>query len=203
MWKVGDSEVIVAMVALIQGIDFVSVGVIIFHKGAFGMISYYQGAGRGGRSGLPCDIYMVWDQRDLGRLKASDADNDMDAVEEWGMFLKRPGCCMAAITSCFNKEVVSCVDIDGQQKCDHCEPGWGDRDILALMAMPQTSRLATVWSGSGSTLHIPNLNLDIKVQSSHTLNMDLNLRFRSNRFGPGPNHVRVPKSHIFTLYTQS
>jgi hypothetical protein len=136
-WKAGHSEVIVATAALIQGIDFASVKVVIFHKGAFGMISYYQGAGRGGRSGLPCDVYTVWDRRDPGRLKASDAE-DLDAMEEWGMFLKKPGCRMAAITGCFDRKAASCADIDGQRKCDLCEPN-GERGILALTGTPQTS----------------------------------------------------------------
>jgi len=51
-----DTKTMVATTALIQGIDVAHIRFVIFHEMTFGLVTYYQGAGRGGRSGSRCDV---------------------------------------------------------------------------------------------------------------------------------------------------
>lgn len=79
-WVIGQYTIMVATPALIQGIDFPDVRYIIFQGGAYGLISYYQGAGRGGRSGSRCDVFTVRDKHH--KLKAKEGAEDVEASVE-------------------------------------------------------------------------------------------------------------------------
>jgi hypothetical protein len=128
-WVGGQSKVIVATPALIQGIDYPWVRFVVFHQGAFGLISYYQGAGRGGRSGSRCDVFTILDPRVGFSLK--DRPHDIEGAEAWMRFTSTPGCRVGVISSYFDGgDKTDCRNIEGQQRCDNCLP----TDHLQLLA---------------------------------------------------------------------
>src|SRR5882762_1035771 len=59
-WDSGQSNLISATTALIQGIDQPNVKYIVFHEGTYGLISYHQGSGRAGRTGSPASVFVVF-----------------------------------------------------------------------------------------------------------------------------------------------
>jgi superfamily II DNA helicase RecQ len=118
-WVRGTSRAIVATPALIQGIDYPSVRFVIFHAGAYGLIAYCQGAGRGGRSGSRCDVFTIF----YGQgLSLKPRLGDVDAGNEWEVFRTTTQCRVSVITSCLDGHSLECSQIIGQHKCDNCNP---------------------------------------------------------------------------------
>jgi superfamily II DNA helicase RecQ len=60
LWDSGQSNLISATTALIQGIDRPNVKYVVFHEGTYGLISYHQGGGRAGRTGSPASVFVVF-----------------------------------------------------------------------------------------------------------------------------------------------
>jgi hypothetical protein len=60
LWDSGQSNLISATTALIQGIDWPNVKYIVFHEGMYGLISYHQGSGCAGRTGSPASVFVVF-----------------------------------------------------------------------------------------------------------------------------------------------
>jgi hypothetical protein len=120
LWIEGKSNTIVATPALIQGIDYSWVRFIVFHLGSYGLVSYFQGAGRGGRSGSRCDVFTVCDSRNDFYLQKRP--EDAEAAAEWKTFVVTTRCRISIISSCFDGIETDCSRIDGQQKCDNCDP---------------------------------------------------------------------------------
>jgi superfamily II DNA helicase RecQ len=160
-WVQGLSIIIVSTPALVQGIDYPYVRFVVFHGGAYGLISYYQGAGRGGRTGLRCDIFTVRDER--GGFEPRERVEDVEAAVEWHEFMITNQCRLAIITGCFDGESVTCHMIPGQQLCDNCRPE-DEHHVLALSAV--TSRLATHTTPSGTQIFRGSTNKRKPSQSS-------------------------------------
>jgi len=134
-WVKGQPKLMVSTSALNQGIDLASIRFIVFHEGAYGMIHYYQGAGRGGRSCPRCDVYTVWDSRNANFPLRQD--DDVTGTAEYQQFLLSPPICrIISITTCMDGDGLSCADIEGQHKCDVCEPEM-QSEILALKNPPR------------------------------------------------------------------
>jgi Helicase conserved C-terminal domain len=119
-WVNGQSAIMVATPALIQGIDYPNVRFIIFHGGAYGLMNYYQGAGRGGRSGSRCDVYTVRDVR--CRFNSREDEEDVQASAEWKEFVATSECRLRVIMDCFDGHPLNCSSIPNQQPCDNCCP---------------------------------------------------------------------------------
>jgi Helicase conserved C-terminal domain len=128
-WTEGQSLVMASTPALIQGIDHPDVRFIIFHGGAYGLISYYQGAGRGGRRGDRCDVFTVRDKR--LKSKPKEDSEDVGAFAEWKEFETTTQCRLSVITSCFDGSDLNCSKIPNQQFCDNCHPE-DEFHVLAL-----------------------------------------------------------------------
>ena len=110
-WVDGENRAIVATTALIQGIDLEFVRFVVFHNGTYGLISYYQGAGRGGRSGSQCDVFTVM----KGNVQSVDTKGpDVEARREWKEFVEHKRCRLQVVTSCFDGMELSCGQIDNQ-----------------------------------------------------------------------------------------
>jgi superfamily II DNA helicase RecQ len=69
LWDSGQSKLIAATTALLQGIDRPLVKYVIFHGGTYGLIAYHQGSGRAGRAGQSSYIFVVFDG-DTIRIRA-------------------------------------------------------------------------------------------------------------------------------------
>jgi len=121
-WTKGQSIIMVATPALIQGIDYPDVRFIIFHGGAYGLISYYQGAGRGGRGGARCDVFTVKDKRRNFKPREVLEDVQVEASAEWEEFQTTTQCLVSVITSCLDGSSLNCSKISGQQFCNNCNP---------------------------------------------------------------------------------
>ena len=117
--------------ALIQGMDYLYVRFIIFHGGTFGLMSYYQGAGRGGRAGERCDVFTVVDGRWQAWTEQEDLD-DVEARQEFMDFLKpKANCCrVKVLTGTFDGATMTCEEIQGQTLCDICKP---EHPVLAIV----------------------------------------------------------------------
>jgi hypothetical protein len=119
-WVEGQSKVIVATPALIQGIDYSWVRFVVFHLGAYGLISYYQGAGRGGHSRSRCDIFTILNPRAGFSLK--NRPEDIEGVAAWKDFTSTRRCRVSVISSYFDGVQMDCRKIEHQQRCDNCLP---------------------------------------------------------------------------------
>jgi hypothetical protein len=129
-WTNGQSIIMVATPAFIHGIDHPSIRFVIFHGGAYGLISYYQGAGRGGRRGDRCDVFTVRDKREK-KFKHKEDIQDVEASEEWKKFETTTQCRLSVITGCLDGTSLNCHKIPNQQPCDNCHP----KDLFHVLAL--------------------------------------------------------------------
>jgi len=65
LWDSGQSKLIAATTALLQGIDRPLVKYVIFHGSTYGLIAYHQGSGRAGRAGQSSYIFVVFDGHNI------------------------------------------------------------------------------------------------------------------------------------------
>ena len=122
----------VATPALIQGINYPSIRFVVFHGGSYGLISYYQGAGRGGRGGSRCDVFTVLDLRNSSTQAVTG--EDLEANQEWEAFVLTRECRLRITTSCFDGHPATCQQIEDQQVCDNCAHPQ-DNGILEALAL--------------------------------------------------------------------
>ena len=146
-WINGQSVIMVATPALIQGIDYPHVRFVIFHGGAYGLISYYQGAGRGGRSGSQCDVFTIRDER--CKLKSRERTEDIEALAEWDEFATTTSCRLRVITSCFDGHELNCSTIPDQLPCDICHPDDKFHDLALAAITAITARQASGKTSQG------------------------------------------------------
>lgn len=59
MWESGETKIIAATTALIQGYDRNGIRFVLFHDGAYGAIMWVQGSGRGGRDGIHSYVFTI------------------------------------------------------------------------------------------------------------------------------------------------
>ena len=204
-WQDGRTNVIVATPALIQGMDYLYVRFVIFHEGAFGLMSYYQGAGRGGRAGERCDVFTVVDEKWQAWAEQKDMD-DVEARQELMHFLKpeEKHCRVQVLTQTFDGTMMTCKDIQGQKACDVCEPGHPVLAVVlqAIQEQPSRSNLSSSslsFSGSGQKRPAQE-----DATPSHKRS-----RFEANQFSspaissyrssptPGPSHP-TPSQFFYT-----
>lgn len=157
-WKSGQSRLIFATPALIQGIDHPSVRYVIFHSGSYGLVSYYQGAGRGGRSGSRCDIFTVMaDQRATSHMRGGE--EDLEARAMWGDFVATKSCRVSVLSECFDGKPATCESILGQVKCDNCNPE-DHHHQLALRVVRRVAGTSTSTSTAGKKRAVEDISRD-------------------------------------------
>lgn len=127
-WLSGESKIIVATPALIQGVDYPAVRFTIFVEDAYGAMSFVQGSGRGGRDGNRSDSFLVVDNR-ITYLDPRGRDVEGRSVLD--SFKAAGHCRSGELSDFFDGRRVTCQDIDGQIPCDTCNPN----DVFQGVAM--------------------------------------------------------------------
>jgi superfamily II DNA helicase RecQ len=77
LWDSGQTKVIAATTALLQGTDRPRIKYVVFCDFPYGEISYHQGRGRGGRAGEPAYVFVLFAQKTVfihGYGKSSSKD---------------------------------------------------------------------------------------------------------------------------------
>jgi superfamily II DNA helicase RecQ len=77
LWDSGQTKVIAATTALLQGTDRPRIKYVVFCDLPYGEISYHQGGGRGGRAGEPAYVFVLFAQKTVfirGYGKSSSKD---------------------------------------------------------------------------------------------------------------------------------
>lgn len=127
MWLTGEKPCIVATPGLIQGIHYPHTRYVVFLQFAYGMMSYFQGSGRGGRNGDRADVFLVRDtvvQISMDRFANKPKyQTDVTALHDMFHYVtKHTTCRQLLITQCMDGKGISCEDIPSAQKCDVCDP---------------------------------------------------------------------------------
>lgn len=118
-WISGQTKIIVATPALIQGVDYPAVRSTIFVENTYGAMGLVQGAGRGGRNGNRSDCFLVADLRiTYTTIKGYD-NQGMEALES---FAAHGHCRAEELSHYFDGKRWKCHQIEGQLPCDTCNP---------------------------------------------------------------------------------
>ena len=70
-WMSGKVPVMIATTAFGMGVDKGNVRLVLHYEAPEDLESYYQEVGRAGRDGMPAKAVLLWDERDLRRLRES------------------------------------------------------------------------------------------------------------------------------------
>jgi superfamily II DNA helicase RecQ len=120
-WRQGNTPWMVATSAFIQGVDYPRVQSVIFADLPYGLIDFVQGAGRGGRSGLPTSIYLVAEED--SQLAESDNEAFFKCFKQMNHFKKDPKSCRRYhLSDCMDGKAETCSSLEGAEKCDICCP---------------------------------------------------------------------------------
>lgn len=137
-WDSGDTKVLAATTAVAQGIHRGYVKHVIFFEGAYGAISFYQGAGRAGRQGEPSFVFIVYDTRVVQcvrdgwkSVKDTSCDSAFVALSKNFTF-----CRTEMLSSIMDGDKLSkkCTSIPGCNLCDVCDPD-SEMALLARYAI--------------------------------------------------------------------
>lgn len=120
---------IAATTGLIHGVNPGNVGGVIFIGMPFGLVNFYQGAGRGGRDGRKswCVLMDATNHHHLaGRI-----DDDDNCATEGNRWTAAEECRRLEFTRTFDGKEVSCIDLPNCHLCDHCDH---DSSVMAEIA---------------------------------------------------------------------
>ena len=108
------------MTGLIYGVNPGNVGGVIFIGLPFGLLNFYQGAGRGGRDGqkLWCVLMDATNHHQL----ASALHDDENCIYEANQWALAEECHRLAFTRTFYGKEVACIDLLNSHCCNYCEP---------------------------------------------------------------------------------
>ena len=120
-WRQGESRWIGATTGLIHGIDAPNVGTVIFIGLPYGLINFYQGAGRGGRDGRKSWAILI-DITNISQVAPTNLANDLECVSEGCDFLLRKDCCRLPFSECLDGAQDTCLDIPDAHLCSTCDP---------------------------------------------------------------------------------
>lgn len=127
-WKNGRSGGwIIGTTSLIQGVDYHDVHLVVFVAAPFSMIDFVQGAGRGGRNGMPSRIVVLHAGKPFGPSK--NETNDLACKDEMVKWLTQSRCRRLGISDCMDLESHACASITGAVFCDICR---SDHDLKEL-----------------------------------------------------------------------
>lgn len=125
-WDSGDTRVLAATTAVAQGIHRDYVKHVVFFEGAYGAISFYQGAGRAGRKGEPSFVFILHDSRAIHcvshgwkSVKDSRCDSAFQAFTNNRIFCRTE---MLSSIMDGDKLAKKCNDIPDANPCDLCAP---------------------------------------------------------------------------------
>lgn len=127
MWITGEKLCIVATPGLIQGFHYPHTRYVFFLQFVYGMMNYFQGSGRGGRSGERADVFLVRDPvvpftMDRFATKPK-CQTDVTALHDMYHYAtKHTTCRQFLISQCMDGEGMNCEDFDEAELCDVCDP---------------------------------------------------------------------------------
>jgi superfamily II DNA helicase RecQ len=125
-WDRGKSPVLAATTACGQGIDRPFIPFVVFHLGAFGLISFDQGGGRAGRRQRPSFVIVVHDSS-----KTSASTAPLNSLEDpscnvaFNQYLGSAKRCLRRLirnTMDGEQLAVACKDSPGCNPCSVCHP---------------------------------------------------------------------------------
>jgi len=130
-WRDGLQPWIVATTAFENGIDYPRVDAVIYAGWPQGLVSRDQGAGRGGRSGQPCPVFVCL----YGFPSRAQGVEDYECVQELKQWADHPQQCLRIIPGqCLDGVAHQCSDNVDWQCCGSCDP-YGPFAQLALTAL--------------------------------------------------------------------
>jgi superfamily II DNA helicase RecQ len=111
---------IAATTGLIHGVNPGNVGGVIFIGMPFGLLNFYQGAGRGGRDGRKswCVLMDATNHHQL----AGPHHDDESCVNEANEWTSADECRRLTFTRTFDGKEVACIHLPNCNRCDHCDP---------------------------------------------------------------------------------
>ena len=152
-WYRGKYKVIVSTPGLVQGIDRWDVRWVIFVEGAFGLLSFAQGAGRPGRDGRSGNVYIVCDDLHCRTLphpgEFDPADTRM--IKSLDVFMSNQSMCRRSL---YHQRMdgiktgASCAEIPSSNPCDICNPSGSfaciGRSVLMDKGAKELTRLQEI-----------------------------------------------------------
>ena len=131
LWDSGRSQVMAATAAAGQGIDRPHVKFVIIHGHTYGMTSYIQQGGHGGRGGHPSYVILLRDPCILRQTHpGKEGDLDVNCVSPFLKYTANKNVCwrkMLLNTMDGEAQSVGCRDLPRCNPCNICDP---DSDML-------------------------------------------------------------------------